>query len=79
MYSHYRFRTIAIGSSIIFLYHVCKIWILCKIYGLIDEKKIILLSQHLNEAFEDTENVFVSSSVAQNENLALISYGMSPK
>ena len=51
-----------IGSSVIFLYHVCKIWILCEINLLIDKERIALLRQrrvtmieHINEAFENHE------------------------
>ena len=68
-----------IGSSVIFLYHVCKIWILCEINLMIDKEKIALLRQrrvnmieHINEAFEN--NDIISIARAQNENLDPPSY-----
>ena len=68
-----------IGSSVIFLYHVCKIWILCEINLLIDKEKLALLRQrrvnmieHINEAFENNENISVAR--VQNENLDPPSY-----
>ena len=63
-----------IGSSVIFLYHVCKIWILCEINLLIDKEKIALLRQHINEAFENHEISISVSRGGQNENMEPPSY-----
>ena len=70
-----------IGSSVIFLYHVCKIWILCEINLLIDKEKIALLQQrrvtmieHINEAFENHEISISVSRGGQNENMEPPSY-----